>query len=135
LNSRLVDAKEKSANALSGLRAKTLDEAIAAARMTAAAADIEDLDALIVCCQSSADLAAEVQSGAMQAVAAAVHVHHQEELRMTGSALDEQIRRIESTLCAALTERHQISLQMSGGASPVVAIQRMAAQRIAATCG
>lgn len=110
----LADATAKYADGLYGLHAGSLDESLAAARMAAASADITDIRGLIAERQPSVQAAHDGHNSAVQAVATAEHAHRQEELQMTGSALDDQIRRVETTLCAALAERYQIFLKVNG---------------------
>ncbi|RQR26929.1 hypothetical protein DIE23_28110 [Burkholderia sp. Bp9143] len=114
LEERRGEAQARHTGALDALRAGRIDEAVAGARMSAARADLMDLDSLIGEARSRTEETQHACAHAEQAVQDAERELARSELARTIEALDDQLKRIEAKLLACLAERYRTGCELSG---------------------
>lgn len=115
LGGRLEDARVRHANALAALRAGDLAEDIAAARMAVAQADSADLQQMIAALQPRLDQGVRARDHALEHVQRASIELERAETAIVAASLDERIKQLEATLCAAVAERYSIGVSLAPG--------------------
>lgn len=112
---RIADAQSRMAAALAGLRSGEFQEDVGAARMAVAKADIADLEQLATEVRSEAANAEQVRNAAAEALRHAEEGLARAERESVIKGLDERIARLDSMLCQAIAELHQLGIEQAGG--------------------
>ncbi|MGO4416428.1 hypothetical protein AB4Z27_26010 [Cupriavidus sp. KB_39] len=101
--------------ALLGLRSGDLQENVGAARLAIAKADIDDLEQLAAGIQPEIAAVEQARRAAEDAVRAAETSLAHAERALVIQGLDKVVIQLEAKLCAAISERHRLAVEQSGG--------------------